>query len=372
MNWKFNGEKKKVYIGIGAAGLVITGLMFGADMLMGPPKEKGEEINGSNITIVDKKLIDQVGFKAQYGEKIKELEAKNGNLEKQMTNQGESVREIVKEELEVYAKDMAQPQQQQMPQLPQIQSGPQQNIAPMSVPPIPESEPVRQFNDLIAVETNDKYRSEASAEINIQTKKAKKVVIEAGTFVEGRFLQTVNAPTGGKALTDPLPVLIQITKFANQTNKYKADIRNCRVLGAAWGDLSSETIKVRAEKLSCHTEDGIGFSKDIVGYGNSDAEIISKNGAMLARAMAAGFLEGVSKAFTQAGTNYQVSSLGTVASPADPNNITAGGLFGGAGEATKRLADFYMKMNSEIYPVAVVYAGRKIDITFTNDIVFEE
>lgn len=371
MNWKVSGEKKKVYLSIGAAGLAIVGLMFGADMLMGPPPEKGGDINGSNITIVDKKLMDQVGFKAQYGEKISELESKNGNLEKQMTNQGETVREIVKEELAGYAKDMMQPPQQQLPQLPQIQST-QQNTAPMSVPPTPESEPVRQFNDLIAVETNDKYRSESPTGMSIQTKKAKKVVIEAGTFVEGRFLQIVNAPTGGKALTDPLPVVIQITKFANQTNKYKADIRNCRILGAAWGDLSSETIKVRAEKLSCHTADGTGFSKDIVGYGNVDAEIISKNGAMLARAMAAGFLEGVSKAFTQAGTNYQVSSLGTVASPVDPNNIAAGGLFGGAGEATKRLADFYMKMNSEIYPVAVVYAGRKIDITFTNDIVFEE
>lgn len=372
MNWKFEGEKKKVYLGLLGAGVVITGIMFGANSLMESPPENIEDVNGSGLTVVDKKLIDQIGFKAQYGEKVKELEAKNGSLQKQIDDQNHSIKAAVQSELKGYAENMVKPQPIQ--NLPQIQSNLDlQKRAPMDAPAEPERIIEKQFNDLIAIETNDKYLVETSKKIDMKAKKTKKVVIEAGTFVEGRFLQTVNAPTGGKALTDPLPVLIEITKFANQTNKYKADLRNCRILGAAWGDLSSETIKVRAEKLSCHTNDGVGFSKDIVGYGNTDAEMISKNGAMLARAMATGFLEGTSKAFAQAGTTYQVSSMGTMSTPStDPNTIIDRGLFGGAGEATKRLADFYMKMNSEIYPVAVAYAGRKIDITFTNDIVFQE
>lgn len=371
MKWKYDGERKKVYLGLFGAGVVIVFIVFGANKLIDdtPPENTGD-VNGTALTVVDKKLIDQIGFKAQYGDKMKELEAKNTNLQQRLDEQNNTIKAAVQSELKGYTESMAKPQPIQ--NLPQIQSNVDSpKRGPMDVPPEPERLIEKQFNDLIAVETNEKYLPDTSKVIGNKAKKSKKVIIEAGTFVEGRFLQTVNAPTGGKALTDPLPVLIEITKFANQTNKYKADLRNCRILGAAWGDLSSETIKVRAEKLSCHADDGTGFSKDIVGYGNADAEMISKNGAMLARALAAGFLEGVSKGFNNSHTTYSVQPTGSIAMP-NPSDTLQMGLMSGAGEATKRLADFYMKMNSEIYPVAVVYAGRKIDITFTNDIVFQE
>jgi conjugal transfer pilus assembly protein TraB len=75
--------------------------------------------------------------------------------------------------------------------------------------------------------------------------------IPAGSFVRVAMLNGIDAPTGGQAQGNPLPVAFHVLDPANLPSKYKLDIKDCRVIGAAWGDLSSERSMIRLETLSC-------------------------------------------------------------------------------------------------------------------------
>ena len=88
---------------------------------------------------------------------------------------------------------------------------------------------------------------------------------------------------------------------------------------------------------------------------------------MLARAMQAGFLQSFSKVFTQVpsipistgGSQVQYQSLFT------PQAAQAG-IAGGVGGAMEKLADYYMTMAENTFPVLEVDAGRGIDIVLNK------
>jgi len=97
--------------------------------------------------------------------------------------------------------------------------------------------------------------------------------------------------------------------------------------------------------------------------------LVSKQGAMLARAMQAGFLQSFSKVFTQvpsipistSGSQVQFQSMLT------PQSAQAG-IAGGVGGAMEKLADYYMTMAENTFPVLEVDAGRGIEIILNKGI----
>ena len=99
--------------------------------------------------------------------------------------------------------------------------------------------------------------------------------------------------------------------------------------------------------------------------------VVSKQGALLARTLLAGFLDGMAKAFTQQNTIVSVSPLGNTQS-FDTSKATQIAAFQGVGEATKKLADFYMKLVDQTFPVIEVNAGRKVDVVFLSEVKFGE
>ncbi|MCD2450510.1 TraB/VirB10 family protein [Methylicorpusculum oleiharenae] len=204
--------------------------------------------------------------------------------------------------------------------------------------------------------------------------KHSEVFIPAGSILTGVLLNGLDAPTGKKARKEPMPVLFRIKKEAILPNRFHADVRECFLLAAGFGDLSAERAYFRGETFSCVRQDGGVIEVPMNAYATGEdgkngvrGRVVSKQGALLAQAMMAGFLRGFSDAF---GRNQipvlMTGGLGSLSGTTPFQNAFSsqsmeGGALKGAGYAMERLSHFYMDMAEEIYPVIEVDATRQVN-----------
>ncbi|OAI17093.1 conjugal transfer protein TrbI [Methylomonas koyamae] len=200
------------------------------------------------------------------------------------------------------------------------------------------------------------------------------VFIPAGSILTGVLLNGLDAPTGKKAKKEPMPVLFRIKKEAILPNRFHADVRECFLLAAGFGDLSAERAYFRGETFSCVRQDGGVIEVPMNAYATGEdgkngvrGRVVSKQGALLAQSMMAGFLRGFSDAF---GRNQipvlMTGGLGALSGTtpfqsAFSSQSMEGGALKGAGYAMERLSHFYMDMAEEIYPVIEIDATRQVN-----------
>ena len=201
--------------------------------------------------------------------------------------------------------------------------------------------------------------------------------IPAGSFASGILLSGLDAPTGGQASSSPHPVLIRLTDLTVLPNKFQTDLKSCFVIGEGYGDLSAERAYIKLNTLSCVKEDGSILEKQITGYVSGEdgkiglkGRVVSKQGALLARALVAGFLQGAANIMQQQGTMVSISPLGTTQT-INPQEVSRVALYSGAASAAEKLADFYMKLVKNEFPVIEINAGRKVDVVFLKKVKFD-
>lgn len=200
------------------------------------------------------------------------------------------------------------------------------------------------------------------------------VFIPAGSILSGVLLNGLDAPTGKKAKKEPMPVLFRIKKEAILPNRFHADLRECFLLAAGFGDLSAERAYFRGETFSCVRQDGGVIEVPMNAYATGEdgkngvrGRVVSKQGALLAQSMMAGFLRGFSDAFGRNQVPVLLTggagALGGVTpfQSAFSSQSMEGGALKGAGYAMERLSHFYMDMAEEIYPVIEVDATRQVN-----------
>lgn len=201
--------------------------------------------------------------------------------------------------------------------------------------------------------------------------------IPAGAILSGVMLNGMDAPTNSGARRDPFPSLLRLNHEAILPNRFTADIRECHMLVAGHGDLSSERAYLRAETISCIRNDGgvIEARMDAYAVGEDGktgvrGRLVSKQGAMIARSMVAGFMSGASQAFDvspipviQTGSN--VGGTSQYQSNFSPP-MFQGAAAQGASQALDRVAQFYVEMAENIFPVIEVDAGREIELIMTR------
>lgn len=197
----------------------------------------------------------------------------------------------------------------------------------------------------------------------------------AGAFAPVALLNGLDAGTSATTQSNPMPILMNIQDQANLPGAAKYKIRNCFVLGSAYGDLSAERVYARLSTLSCvDKNEKLVLSTPVQGYlVDSDGKIgmrgvvIDRQGAKLAKALLAGFAQGLSSALGSAQSTVSSSSLGTFSTVNGSNALQASGLQGGA-TAAQQLAQFYLKEASSIFPVISVDTGRTGTIVFTQGV----
>ena len=236
----------------------------------------------------------------------------------------------------------------------------------------------RPLTDVIAVVGKEEVQEVEEKKEKQEKQETNTVEIPAGSFVKAILLSGLDAPTGGKAQSMPYPVLLRVIDKSILPNKWQADIKDCFMIGEGIGELSSERVFIRVHTLSCVTESGKTYQKKIKAYVSGEdgkvglkGRVVSKQGALLARTLVAGFLEGTAKAFAQQNTIVSVSPLGQTQT-IDTSKATQIAAVQGLSSATKKLADFYMKLVDQTFPVIEVNAGRKVDVVFLSEVKFGE
>ena len=199
--------------------------------------------------------------------------------------------------------------------------------------------------------------------------------IPAGSMIPGIFLTGIDAPTGQRASSEPHPVLVRVKKSSILPNRYRQDFRECFILGSGYGELSSERAMIRSETLSCIDTDGNVLEKPVKMYAVGEdskvgvrGTVVRKDGQLLAAALGAGFLEGVSSAFNAVPvpTIQTDSSSGSVPyQDVYSTDTLQSGFSKGAGSALSRLSEYYMDLADEIFPVIEVGAGRQVTMVVT-------
>jgi len=194
------------------------------------------------------------------------------------------------------------------------------------------------------------------------------------SFTRGTLIGGLDAPTGGQAQSNPHPVLIRLSDTSVLPNRFRGEYRECFVIAAGYGDISSERAYLRTESLSCVRADGATLEVRIQGsvYGEDGkvgmrGRLVTKQGQMLANALLAGVVSGIGQGVATASTTYSTSALGTIGTATGADAYRAG-IGTGVGKALDRLAQYYIKLAENTFPVIEVDAGREIDVVITKGV----
>ncbi len=198
--------------------------------------------------------------------------------------------------------------------------------------------------------------------------------LPAGAVFEGVLLNGMDAPTSSVTQKQPVPALVRIKSeslIPNLMSMGDHDIRECFLVIGGHGVLATERAQLRTETLSCVREDGRVIEAELEGYAVGEdgkvgmrGRLVSKQGSMIAKSLVSGFLAG----FGQAIAPSQVPQLNvTPGSSAQYQSIdmaaaAQAGVGKGISEASKMVAQFYLDMAKEMFPVIEVDAGRKVTI----------
>jgi len=212
----------------------------------------------------------------------------------------------------------------------------------------------------------------------LSSKKIKKSIdhyVPAGSFVRGNLTSGVVAATTVQASSNPQPVHIQLTNLGNLPRGFKADVKQCFLIGSAYGDLSSERVLMRLETLSCverTTEEIIeldvdGFVTGEDGVNGLRGILVDRSGPAMRNAFIGGFVSGMGSFLGQQQTSVPTTiSPGGVSSfnPLTAQHMLEGGVGKGVGNAMEKLSDFYIKRAEQLQPVLEVEPGRLVHVVF--------
>jgi predicted Holliday junction resolvase-like endonuclease len=203
--------------------------------------------------------------------------------------------------------------------------------------------------------------------------------LPSGSIIPGVLLSGVDAATG-QGNSQPYPVLIRLTDTAILPNGMSMDVIGCTLIGAAVGDLAAERVSIRTEGMACLLRRGGGlvtidgdFKAAVIGPDGKLAirgRVVQKEGAIIARALTAGFVSGLSDAFKPnisyapfqlGGTTTATNAASAFAMPPPQQVLTAAGL-AGVGKSMELLSKYYLDLAQQIHPVIEIQAGTPVDI----------
>lgn len=195
--------------------------------------------------------------------------------------------------------------------------------------------------------------------------------IPSGSFTQAILLGGIDAPTGGQAQQNPQPVVAKLMDRSILPNQFRYDSKECFVVGAGYGDISAERGYVRLESLSCVLKNGSvidvavkGYIADETGKAGIRGRVVTKTGQVLANALLAGVAAGIGQAFAYNAKIYSTSPLGTTAT-IESGKVGQAAAGQGVATAMDRLADYYIRLAEQLFPVIEIDSGRKVDVVLT-------
>ena len=207
--------------------------------------------------------------------------------------------------------------------------------------------------------------------------------VPPNAYVEAKVLVGVDAATGTSYSQDPKPVLFRILGPAVHVGaggKFQTtDLTGCLINGAAYGELPSEKVYVKLQKITCPAGPGRFSVATVEGYVTSKGKagvrgpVISREGQFTSRAMLAGALNGLGQGLSknvqasQSGATTSITGAGALsAQELSPAQIATGSLGTGVSQAASMLADYYIKRAEQYQPVIEMPTGIQVELVFLS------
>jgi conjugal transfer pilus assembly protein TraB len=207
-------------------------------------------------------------------------------------------------------------------------------------------------------------------EENIEPQKNPDTYVPSGTFAKAVMIGGADASAAVNSQSNPSPMLFRIIASGTLPNHRKSHLKDCVVTAAVVGDISSERGLIRLENLSCTFKNNEVVDQPVEGtiFGPEGKNGIRGNpvwrdGPVVQRAFAAGFLSGVSSGVTSSYQTNSISPQGNVQT-LNPSKVFQNGLASGASKSMDKLADYEIQRAEQYHPVIQLSAGTVVDVVF--------
>jgi conjugal transfer pilus assembly protein TraB len=202
------------------------------------------------------------------------------------------------------------------------------------------------------------------------------------SFASAKVIVGVDASAGVNSQTDPLPVVLRVTGPARsvlQNGKLlTTKIQGCLINGAARGDLSSEKVYVKLQKMTCPQPGGryaVSEVKGFIAFGGKTGvrgRVVSREGSLAMQAFLAGLVGGAGNALN---TAFQ-QPLATISTDGDGGtnrtpslgNVGLRALGGGAAESGKDVSKYLIERAEQYQPVIEMPTGVDVEIVFLEGV----
>ena len=201
----------------------------------------------------------------------------------------------------------------------------------------------------------------------------KEDTIPAGSFAKAVLLGGVDASTALTSSSDPRPILIRLMDRGTLPRKFQSDLKDCHIVGSGYGDLSSERVFARLEKLTCvERVSGEIIETEVAGYVTGEdgragikGIVVEKGRGYLAKSVLGGVLQGLSGVFNPSQPAV-INPLGAFMPKKSTGDKFNEGMMSGASGSMDRLSKYYIDRAESIQPVIQIESGRIVDVVFTE------
>lgn len=204
----------------------------------------------------------------------------------------------------------------------------------------------------------EQYVYDATTKIDEDASKALNQMLLPGSQFEIVLLSGMDVPTSDITQKNPVPFTAMVKSEAILPNFYAAQVRDCRVQGAGYGDIANERAILRAEVISCVLPSGKPYVKNITAYITGEdgktgfrGRVTSRSWRYIRNTLLAGTFAGIGDGLVQDETPTLDIGLGDVDDDADVNDVVRSGLATGASSAAHGISNLFLK-----------YAGRAVPI----------
>ena len=202
------------------------------------------------------------------------------------------------------------------------------------------------------------------------------------SFASAKVVVGVDASAGVGSQTDPLPVVLRITGPARsvfQNGKLlTTKIEGCLVNGAARGELSSEKVYVKLQKMTCPQPGGryaVSEVKGFLAFGGKTGvrgRVVSREGGLVTQAFIAGLVGGFGRGFS-ANANSVFQGGTTINTDGKRDQLSTSEILeGGFGEGVAQTGDMvskYLIERAEQYqPVIEMPTGIDVEVVFLEGV----
>lgn len=210
-------------------------------------------------------------------------------------------------------------------------------------------------------------------EVEYGRQKSAENYIPEGTYFTGYLLGGMVVSTAlSTADENATPVVIKLTNRGNLSKYNKTDIKNCKITGSAYGDLSSERAIIRLEKLVCE-QDGLYQTSKISGqifgpdgYNGIKGTVVSTSSKHMKNIVLGGLISGLSGSSKGEDAVILSGGGGVLTKKKGIKDVLVGGMIDGAGNAGEKLAEYYLKQAEAMSPVLTVPGGVRVNPQITN------